>query len=127
MNLTARLTHHDGGVLLLVLAGEIDIADEDGLRDLLTAGLSASDRGLVVDLSRVTFMSCTGVGALVRLAGDADRAAVALVLTAASAPVSRLLTVLDLDGAFTMAATPAEAVALARDAREDVRAAREAE
>lgn len=59
--LTVTMTERPGGVHVLTLVGDIDAATVGTLDDALaTAGR------LVVDLSRVAFLSCAGVRSLLR-------------------------------------------------------------
>lgn len=71
-----QVTTEDVGTLTVVqVAGEIDVASADRLRERVGLVLSRGRTDLVVDLTGVTFMDSTGLGLLVgtlkrvRLAG----------------------------------------------------------
>ena len=76
---------------VLAASGEIDLATKDGLNTALEP-LLADDRPLVLDLSRVTFIDCSGLRVLQTAHLKRGRFAV----VAPSAAVTRLL---DLSGA----------------------------
>jgi anti-anti-sigma factor len=62
------LTRHqrDNGVVTLTPVGEVDMGAVDALGCALQDTLSTPDRvDVVVDLARVTFLDCAGIGALV--------------------------------------------------------------
>jgi len=59
--LTVTTTERPGGIHVLTLVGDIDAATVDILDETLAAG-----ERLVVDLSRVAFLSCAGVRSLLR-------------------------------------------------------------
>jgi anti-anti-sigma factor len=62
------LTRHqrDDGVVTLAPAGEVDMGAVGALGSALLDALSAPERvDVVVDLTRVTFLDCAGIGALV--------------------------------------------------------------
>ncbi len=78
MNELARLRlEPDGEVAVAALSGEVDLSNSRELGDRIAgAGLEAR-RGIVVDLSDVTFLDSAGVAALyaiVRRLSDAGRA-----------------------------------------------------
>lgn len=70
--LTATTIMRPGGVRVVTLVGDIDAATVRVLEDALATG-----ERLVVDLSRVAFLSCAGVRSLLEAN---DRAGVAVVL-----------------------------------------------
>ncbi|MFF8772489.1 STAS domain-containing protein [Kitasatospora sp. NPDC015120] len=70
--------------------GEIDIATAPRLGRRLAAALGAH-REVVLDLSEVTFMDCSGLRVLVQARNRADRYGGRLVLRGARGPVARLL------------------------------------
>ncbi|WP_354644759.1 STAS domain-containing protein [Kitasatospora camelliae] len=80
--------------------GEIDLDAAPRLRRELTHALDAH-REVLLDLSRVTFMDCSGLGALVRARNQTDRTGSRLVLRGVSHPVARLLRLTGLTGRLT--------------------------
>jgi anti-anti-sigma factor len=63
--LRARQRRLPGGVVVVELDGEVDLATEDVLRNVLADVVGAADTQLLVcDLTRVSFFSCTGLNIL---------------------------------------------------------------
>jgi anti-sigma B factor antagonist len=89
-----------GDVLVLSLAGELDLADAPALREALRRAVERAPKRLVVDLTEVTFVDSTVLGALVearsKLGGDA------FALAAPGLEVRRALEVSGLDRHFTI-------------------------
>jgi anti-sigma B factor antagonist len=89
-----------GDALVLSLAGELDLADVPALRQTLRRAVERSPRRLVVDLTEVTFVDSTVLGALVEarsaLGGDA------FALAAPGLEVRRALQVSGLDRLFAV-------------------------
>ncbi len=77
--------------VLARVRGEIDLDDAPGLREDLVTALEASQAGLDVDLSAVTFCDSSGLHILLDLNRLATESGKSLVLTALSRPVARLL------------------------------------
>jgi anti-anti-sigma factor len=94
-------TSSDGVTLRAALAGELDLADADEVRDNLAAAAQATPcRLLVVDVSRVTLIDSYALGALISVRNTAAAAGVTLNLTNPSPPVARAIEVTGLSGAF---------------------------
>src|ERR1700733_12081415 len=55
-----------GRMAVVTAAGEIDLTNAEGPRDVLLSALNAGARGLVVDMTSTTFLDSAGVAALVR-------------------------------------------------------------
>ncbi|MEE1783810.1 STAS domain-containing protein [Streptomyces sp. SP17BM10] len=70
--------------------GEIDLDTAPRLLRELERAL-AEHHVVVLDLSQVTFMDCSGLGALVQARNQADRGGRRLVLRGVSRPVARIL------------------------------------
>jgi anti-sigma B factor antagonist len=89
-----------GDVLVLSLTGELDLADAPALREALRQAVERAPKRLVVDLSEVTFVDSTVLGALVEarsaLGGEA------FALAAPGLEVRRALEVSGLDRHFTI-------------------------
>lgn len=91
-----RLSLHwyapDTGVMVVTAAGEIDLANRAALTsELSTASASPDLRLLVCDLTKVTFLACTGVAALVELWSELDSRGVLLRVVATNSIVLRAL------------------------------------
>ena len=89
-----------GDVLVLSLAGELDLANVPALQEALRRAVERSPKRLVVDLTDVTFVDSTVLGALVearsRIGGDA------FALAAPGLEVRRALEVSGLDRHFAV-------------------------
>jgi anti-anti-sigma factor len=91
----------EDGLCVLSLVGEVDIATAD---ELVEAGRRCLDRAdrVELDLSGLTFIDSSGLGALVRIRNEAAEQAKSMVLTHVSAAAARLLQITGLDQAFTI-------------------------
>ena len=58
-------TKEENGIALVFVAGEIDMFTSPNLRDTLLPYFIPSTRGVVVDLSKVSFMDSSGIATLV--------------------------------------------------------------
>lgn len=90
------------GVARLTVVGELDLSTAGRLRTTGLASLEDATTRLTIDLSGVSFIDSTGLGALVEIKNAADGRGVAFVLVA---PSERVLEVLRLTGmldAFTI-------------------------
>jgi len=87
----------EGRAVRLVLAGELDLAVADRLRDAIERH-SARAGAVVVDLRRLTFMDSTGLGTLLGAHGDAGRRGTDFaVICPDDGPVRRLFRLTDAD------------------------------
>jgi len=77
-------------------AGELDLAAADQLRAVLNQQCESGPCLLLLDLSAVTFLDCTCLGALVQAHHHHLAAHGTLRLTGVGHPVERLLTLSDL-------------------------------
>lgn len=55
------------GVAVVAVSGEVDLANSERLRDCCRSAIEAGGPRLVVDVSGVTFMDSSALGALVRV------------------------------------------------------------
>lgn len=78
------------------VSGDLDVSTAAKLGEALDAALSQA-RLVVVDMSRLAFIDCTGIGALVAVHDRARRSQGELVISSVSTQVSRLL---DITGTF---------------------------
>ena len=84
------------GEPVLVVAGELDLSNEDEFLDRLRELVEAAQSPAVVDLSGVSFVGASAMNALVHANRDANQRDVTLVLAAPSPHVRQVLDVTDL-------------------------------
>jgi anti-sigma B factor antagonist len=102
-------TREYGGHVVVVLHGELDIADAASVTAVLTAA-SARNPRIIIDLAALEYIDCHGLGALVRVRAQARQAGGDLLLAAPRGPVRRLLDLTGLTGVFSVRASVDEAV-----------------
>jgi anti-sigma B factor antagonist len=76
---THMRTRMDGTVVLAVL-GEVDFVSLDAFHAAMAEALARRPARLVLDLTLVTFMDSTGMGALIKVHRDAVAAGVGMVV-----------------------------------------------
>lgn len=64
-NLLSITTSHRPQTIVMLLAGELDIATEDHLRAHMRAALTDHPRTLVLELSGLEFIDCTGLSIMI--------------------------------------------------------------
>ncbi|MEE4418036.1 MULTISPECIES: STAS domain-containing protein [Streptomyces] len=87
---------------VVALRGEIDYGCEETLETSLNSALSCSDRGIAIDLSKVSFWACSSVKILLAVRQLALRHGKTVSLRAPSPIVHR---VLELSGTLRLFAT----------------------
>lgn len=97
MDLTITAQKNEGTTRLLV-AGEADVSCADRLRAELDAALAAQPTELVVDLSELSYIDSTGIGALVATAHRAADTGIAFSVANPQRNVARVLSLLGVDG-----------------------------
>ncbi|HUB22297.1 MAG TPA: STAS domain-containing protein [Streptosporangiaceae bacterium] len=97
------------GYVIVTIAGEVDIATVDGLRERLAA-LADGGVPLVADLDQVSFIDATGLGALAAAARQAAARGTSLHVVCARPQTRRLFRVTGLDRQIPLARSLAEAV-----------------
>lgn len=85
---------------VLSVTGEIDMHSAGELRDRVDA-LGVADGTLVLDLDGVGFVDSSGLGALLGIKKQQERAGGRLVLSRISPAVSRLIEITKMDRVFT--------------------------
>lgn len=91
--------HRDDGLVTLAPAGDVDLGAVDPLGSAIQDTLHTPDRiAVVVDLARVTFLDCAGIGALV--AGRNTAVSRGCDYTVVN-PQRQVRLVLELTGVFT--------------------------
>jgi len=96
----------DGDHLRVALVGEIDAETQGLVQEAADCFDPLRHRSLELDLSGVTFVDSSGIGALVDAHRLTDAASARIVLVEPSHRVLRVLTLVGLAGYFSVAATP---------------------
>lgn len=100
------------GVVVLVMAGEIDLATSGRFRAVVDETL-AEGNSLVADMAEVAFMDSTMLRELLRAHRDLEGAGRRFVIADPQAPVRRLLDLTGTARLFVATGTRAEALSLA--------------
>jgi anti-sigma B factor antagonist len=115
MDFKAAAESFDGGVHVVSVTGELDLATrpalERVLRELPDAGMSA----LIVDLTACSFMGSTGLHLLVRTKRQLDRLGGRFAVAAGNRAILKVLEITELDRLFAI--YPTRAAALRADGR----------
>lgn len=98
------------GVRVLQVAGEVDLSTLGLLREHLEEQVTAGRRGVVLDLTGVSFFAACGAALLAETADRASALGVALLLVTDARPVLRVLELTGLNGAIRRARSVPEAV-----------------
>ena len=104
-------TAWSGRTAVVVVSGEVDLTNSDGLRDVLLSALDAGARGLVVDMTATTFLDSAGVSALVRTSRRASATGTTVRLAVTAPSVLRVLDLVGLDRLIGVYPSVSEAVA----------------
>lgn len=103
------------GVTVLVVHGDVDLHAAPELRDRLRAAVDAGDSGIVVDLTKTSFLDSTALGVLLggmkRLQGGDGR----IQLVVSRPEIRRIFEITLLDQIIPLAETRAEALAAVSD------------
>lgn len=99
MDLTVTLVSQDEHRTVVRCAGAIDFSSRDVLADATGPLIGSGD--FVVDLTDVTFVDSTGIGALVTLSQALEDAGGRLIVQDPSRPVRRILEVSGLSDLWT--------------------------
>jgi anti-sigma B factor antagonist len=100
---------HDDGVVLVRLAGELDLYNADALREALFEAAAQRPERLVVDLTEVRFIDSTALGVLIEARAKlANRRG--FLLAAPGLETRRALEISGLDRHFSIHASVDEAV-----------------
>jgi anti-sigma B factor antagonist len=114
--LTLR-TRRGPGYVIVAVAGEVDIATVDRLRERLTA-LAARGVPLIADLDQVSFIDATGLGALAGAARQAADHGTSLYVVCDRPQTRRLFRVTGLDRQIPLARDLAEVLQALRGDQE---------
>ena len=101
----------EAGYAVLSVAGNVDAGTEQRFRDALTSVLAHGVPRIIVDLSRVAFMSSAGIGVLMGVRRVLADAGGSLVLASPHGEVAQVLSITGVAGVIPVAASRADAVA----------------
>lgn len=103
----------DGAIVVGVLSGEVDLSNAAEVERAITEAVPNSARGLVLDLSALSYIDSSGVRLVVSLAGSLRWRRQELVIVAPEgSSCRRVLTLAGIEGSVAVEAT--EEAALAR-------------
>jgi anti-sigma B factor antagonist len=120
MNTDPRITGTDSlafsvsrepGYAVLSVAGDVDAGTEQPFRDALTSVLAHGAARIVVDLSRVAFMSSAGIGVLMGVRRVLADGGGSLVLASPHGQVAQVLSMAGVAEVIPVTASVADAVA----------------
>ncbi len=113
-----------GSTAVVAAEGEIDLTNAEGLRDALLSALNAGAGGLIVDMTRTTFLDSSGVTAVVRAVRRASATEATVRLAVTAPPVLRVLNLVGIDRLVNIFPSVTEAAASLPDGQtgQDLRA-----
>ncbi len=98
--LTVRAERQDGRAVIR-LSGELDLATIADLRDAAAGQLAARDvRELVLDLTDLTFLDSSGLGALLQVRGEAMSGGATFTVANVPAAPARVIAIAGLSSTF---------------------------
>ncbi|HEY2284632.1 MAG TPA: STAS domain-containing protein [Streptosporangiaceae bacterium] len=100
-----------GGLVIVVVEGELDIHSAPGLGEALAPAADAG-RHLIVDVADLRFCDCAGLSRFLRTQDSARTAGGSLHLAAPTVSMRRLLKVARMSDVLTVTGSVAEAIAL---------------
>jgi anti-anti-sigma factor len=117
MNVLATFSvERDGAVVVGALSGEIDLSNAAELVRAITAAVPNSARGLVLDLSALSYIDSSGVRLLLSLAGSLRWRGQELVIAAPEgSSCRRVLTLAGIEGSVALEATAGSALTRFRE------------
>jgi anti-sigma B factor antagonist len=107
LDLTASTT---GARTVLEVRGEVDLQSAAQLADRLSQIIGSGQQSVVLDLSGLSFIDSTGLGALVAARNQARQAGVALRLACCSERTLKLFRITGLDAVFDIYPTLPQAI-----------------
>ncbi|MCW2823402.1 MAG: anti-anti-sigma factor [Aeromicrobium sp.] len=84
----------------IAISGEIDLQTAPALRDLVDEMLAKGRTSIVLDMTGVTFLDSSGLGALLGIRREVQSAGGTLALTDLQAPVRKILAITRMESAF---------------------------
>lgn len=100
MDFEAASESLDGGIHVVSVSGEVDLATGPALERALFALPQAGVASVIVDLTDCSFMSATGLHLLARTKGRFDRSGGRVAVVSANRSVLRVFGLTGLDQAF---------------------------
>lgn len=100
-----------GHVTVLHLSGEIREADEEGFVKTVTDRVDRPGARVVLDMAEITYVTSSGLGAMVRVTAQANTQRAKVVIASPSAFVNGVLEITALNRYFDVYPTVDEAVA----------------
>lgn len=91
-----------GGHAVVALQGELDLANVPAVASHLIAAVAACGPSVIVDLARLEFIDCCGLGVLVRVQKWTRESGGDVLLAAPQQHVRRLLRLTGLNGVFSV-------------------------
>ena len=99
------------GVLVVQVAGEVDLSTIGRLREHLHEHVHGAHRAVILDCTRVSFLAACGIGLLLDIADQARAEGIALRLVVAGRRLLRVLEASGVQGRLPLATTVAEVMA----------------
>ncbi len=96
-------------VVLVTLSGDVDVSTAADARRDLHGALAASQAGMIIDMSGLTFIDSTGLGVLIGVLRRLSAHDTPLVLVVRSPNIARIFTLTRLDKVFVITDTLATA------------------
>src|SRR6185312_2108561 len=107
-----QLTHADGGVKKVVLAGRLDSAGVDVVESRFSASVVPAGENTIVDLSELSFLASLGVRMFIATTRALSWKGKKLVLYGATPPVMEIIETMGFSDVVPVVATESEALAL---------------
>ena len=96
-----------GGEVVVALGGELDIVSAEAAVSYVREVIDRRGGPVIVDLTALTFCDARGLGALVRMAGYAERAGCPFRLASPRPSLVKLMRIIGLDRRFLASRAPA--------------------
>jgi anti-sigma B factor antagonist len=88
--------------VIVEVRGEVDVHSAPQLRDRLTEVIDSGQKSVVVDLTRLSFIDSTGLGALVAVLNHAKGTDAALRVACSSERLLKVFRITGLDSVFSI-------------------------
>ncbi len=109
MNIT---TLKENQYYILLIDGELDASSSITLDNALTEALSKKESKILVDCSRLNYISSAGLGVFMSYLQDFETEKISMVLYQVSEKVKNVFTILGLDSLIKIVANKDEAIGL---------------